>query len=264
MESKNDTLGVSNHDFLNHMDRKPIIDEIYQSGSSIESRCDYRGTAIAGTRGKQPHAGSGVIRSITKGNPTSDVLYDVSGSGNDDDDLSTTNNYQTPVYRHTFTQEFTEQMYSFSKIHQYDDRHSFKEAWAQWTEENKDLILNETRKLENNGYHGNIMDKMFKSARYYFRKKSTEKKAPIKRRNYIGMSRNLLESIDIHIYESIKNPDYKPSNGYNDFYEKNTETIENEIESWALNGQLNQKEDMIAKIKKTYKNRYFVITNKNK
>ncbi len=255
----------------NNMDRTTIFDQLQQSGAAYKSQCKHEHGRASGTQRERTRLIGNMAKheykrddtSIGNGEQTTNALCNVSG----DDVLKTTNiqiQMPIPIYRHTFTQEFINQMYSFSKIHQYDDRHSFKEAWAQWTEENKDLILSETRRLCNDGYDGNVMDKMFKSARYYFRKKSTEKREPIKRRNYIGMSRELLESMDNHIYKSIKNPDYKPSNGYNDFYEENTEMIETEIENWKAAGQMNEKEMMVAKIKKTYKNRYFVISNKNK
>ena len=36
------------------------------------------------------------------------------------------------TFRFKFSQEFTEQMANFAKIHQYDDRKAFKEAWQEW------------------------------------------------------------------------------------------------------------------------------------
>ena len=86
------------------------------------------------------------------------------------------NTIQIPIYRYKFSNDFTEGLFTFAKIHQYDDRKTFKEAWTKWTEENDIIITNEIRRLKDNGYEGNILDKMFKSARYYFRKKPNQKK----------------------------------------------------------------------------------------
>ena len=80
------------------------------------------------------------------------------------------------IFRHKFSDEFTVSLSKFAKIHQYDHRSDFKEAWATWTDDNEDLVATETRRLTNNGYEGDILDKMCKSARYYYRKKSTEKR----------------------------------------------------------------------------------------
>ena len=39
------------------------------------------------------------------------------------------------IYRYKFNDEFTTELYKFSKIHQYDHRKDFKEAWEIWLEE---------------------------------------------------------------------------------------------------------------------------------
>ena len=95
--------------------------------------------------------------------------------------MNTVNNdINKNIYRYKFTDDFTSELFKFSKIHQYDHRKDFKEAWNQWLEANDEIVSNEERHLTNHGYEGNILDKMFKSARYYFRNKSTEKKALVK------------------------------------------------------------------------------------
>jgi len=73
-----------------------------------------------------------------------------------------------PVHRFTFTTEFNNELLSFSKIHQHDDRHAYKHAWERWVENNALLVVSETHYLKNNGFQGNIMEKMFKSGQIYF------------------------------------------------------------------------------------------------
>ena len=68
------------------------------------------------------------------------------------------------IFRYKFTQEFMDELYQFSKIHQYDDRHGFKEAWTEWVEINEDTINAEIRRINELGYNGDIVDKMFKRA----------------------------------------------------------------------------------------------------
>jgi hypothetical protein len=102
---------------------------------------------------------------------------------------------------------------------------------------------------------------MFKSARYYFRKKSTVKVEPKKRRQYIGVSHELLEAMDMHIRSNIGLTDYQPKTGFSDFYDKNQEIIMQIFKS--LNEQdINDKDFIQAKLKKTYKNRYFMLVSK--
>ena len=167
------------------------------------------------------------------------------------------------IYRYKFTENFMEELYEFSKIHQYDARKDFKEAWKIWIEENEDIINNETLRLDNLGYKGNVIDKMFKSARYYFRNKSTDKKEPKQRRQYISVTRELLNAMDNHIEKNMYNEDYQPKTGFILFCKSNEailrETLANVVEQGINDSELIQ-----DKIKKTYKNRYFILTQNNK
>ena len=126
-----------------------------------------------------------------------------------------------PIYRFKFTKDFMEELFTFSKIHQYDERNDFKDAWQIWTEDNEEIINNEIKYLTDLKYDGDIMDKMFKSARYYFRKKSTEKKDPKQRRQYISVTRELLDAMDFHIEENIQNENYQPKTGFILFCKEN-------------------------------------------
>jgi hypothetical protein len=171
------------------------------------------------------------------------------------------NNVNIGIYRYKFTNEFTDELYKFSKIHQYDHRKDFKEAWEKWMDENSNLIDGEVRRLINLGYDGDIIDKMFKSARYYFRKKSTEKKAPSKRRIYVGTQKELLDSMDEHIQMNITSGDFKPSDGFDEFCKQNIDILKEQINILCKSGFTDPNEIKL-KIKKTYKNRYFLFISK--
>jgi hypothetical protein len=165
------------------------------------------------------------------------------------------------TFRFKFTKDFMQQMFEFSKVHQYDNRKDFREAWTLWAEENEESILNEIRRLTEMGYNGDIKDKMFKSARYYFRKKTTDKKDPKARREYICVGKDILESMDAHIQRCIGNDDYKPSTGFIQFCNDpdNKAILQKEIlHFYELN--IRDVEFIQDKIKKTYKNRYFMNT----
>ena len=171
------------------------------------------------------------------------------------------NNVNVNIFRYKFTDDFTGELFKFSKIHQYDHRKDFKEAWNIWTEDNDDIVSEEVRRLTNLHYDGDILDKMFKSARYYFRKKSTEKKEPLKRRDYIAIHRDLLDAMDDHIKSNISGDDYKPSDGFDEFCKANIDLLKEEVNILCRNGFTNSVE-IKNKIKKTYKNRYFLIISK--
>ena len=61
---------------------------------------------------------------------------------------------------------------------------------------------------------------MYKSVRYYFKNKSSEKTKPKKRRQYVGLNRDLLDAIDEHI-EAIFKFNYKPAVAFKEFMENN-------------------------------------------
>jgi len=211
------------------------------------------------------------------------------------------------TYRHEFSKEFMAELSHFSKVHQYDDRHTYKSEWQKWiTQTNIEQAMDfEKRRLQENGYIGDIDDKMFKAGRYYFRKKTTNNDnadtatpatpitAPIApvvtavqdlptpatpaspstpRRTYITMSKPCIRMMDDHISSSATNTSmtFKPSICYTDFYETKmttpemTKEIENIIDKYEktpgamANFTAEQlTEEIMDKIKKTYKNRYY-------
>jgi hypothetical protein len=169
------------------------------------------------------------------------------------------NNTNINIYRFKFTHEFIDELYTFSKIHQYDHRKDFKEVWKIWLDDNECIVENEIRRIQNLGYNGDIKDKMFKSSRYYLRKKSTEKKEPVRRRTYVSVQKDLLDAIDQHIKNNIHNKSYKPSDGFDDFCNNNIDLLKQEINILIRNG-FTDSEEIRKKMKKTYKNRHFLIS----
>jgi hypothetical protein len=186
----------------------------------------------------------------------------------DGDSIATSNNATVEdydinsmnIFRYKFTKEFMDKLYNFSKIHQYDHRKDFKDAWLVWKDENEEFVSDEIRRLNELGCNKDIEDKMFKSARYYFRKKGTEKKAPAIRRDYVGTSKQFISIIDKHIKSNIGS---KPSECYSQFCKDNVDELQIEIKRLVSDG-LTEASEIKEKIKKTYKNRYFMISKNTK
>jgi len=163
------------------------------------------------------------------------------------------------IFRYKFSETFTAELYEFSKIHQHDDRATFKQAWTTWLEESDELVSSEVKRLTELGYDGNILNKMYKSSRYYFRKKSTEKKAPVERRPYICVTEDLLTCMDRHISQIQKK---KPGVSFVEFCQSNEVLLQEEVK-WLCSKGLKDPNDIKEKIKKTYKNRYFIANSYN-
>ena len=213
------------------------------------------------------------------------------------------------TYRHEFSKGFMVELSRFSKVHQYDDRQTYKSEWQKWTSQDEiaEAMEVERRRLQENGYTGDIDDKMFKAGRYYFRKKTstvvadqtittvtttddnniatdppspaaTPSPATAQRRTYITMSKKCIRLMDEHIQRAASTPApttaptavFKPSVCYDDFYQTQMATaamtteIGNIIEKYektpgAMSNQTADEltEEIMDKIKKTYKNRYY-------
>ena len=69
-----------------------------------------------------------------------------------------------------------------------------------------------------------------------------------------------LTAMDEHIKTALaKEADFKPSAGYSEFCENNVLILRTEIQRMVLDNIMDKK-DIAEKIKKTYKNRYFMLT----
>ena len=167
------------------------------------------------------------------------------------------------TFRHKFSDEFVNEIFAFSKIHQYDARKIFKEEWNKWIEtiEIQSLVNIEKKNLSKNGFIGDVMDKIFKSARYYYRKKSNIEKPAKERKEYTGLSKDFLKSMDNEIEKQIIT-NKAPAEAYEEYVKCNKESFETEF--IALNEKIAktniqiEMEEFTQKIKKTYKNRYYL------
>ena len=168
------------------------------------------------------------------------------------------------TFRFKFADEIMTEISEFARIHRYDTKDDFKEAWSVWTGENATLISAEQNRLSTIGFEGDMIKKMYVSARYYFKNKTDVEEAPKKRRKYVTIDKTYIKLIDTYINEAIENGDdsvYKPANCFQDFIQENAEQTSILVRT-LMNDESLENTDIIAKIKKTFKNRYFVLTNK--
>ena len=203
------------------------------------------------------------------------------------------------IFRYKLSDDIMAIISQFAKIHQFDDRHAYKEAWARWLVDQQDTVDREVMRLQQLDYAGDIIDKMFKAGRYYFREKTAIKKhdededganhhdkvnatdnhnandnanngvkkdagKADKRRTYIVMNHELIQVMDSHLQKMMKSNEFKPELAYIHFCDNHVELLRKEIgrlmnENKHTNISGNQ---MSAKFKKTYKNRYFILSSR--
>jgi hypothetical protein len=178
----------------------------------------------------------------------------------------------------------------FAQLHKYNNSKEFKEAWKKWieTEDISSSINNEIKRLTAMGNETNILANMYKSARYYHRKKknnndnvsetennnnNVENKdtSPKTKRKYMSFSVDILEIVNTSIASEIKNnivnniSHISPAEAYANFCDMYADSISREIKYM----QDEYKEhnlthaEIMNKLKKTYKNRYFIIKREN-
>lgn len=199
-----------------------------------------------------------------------------------DEEQTPTEQPETKTYRFKFSEGMTKQLMYFSQIHKLDTLKEYKEAWEKWTIEHNEEIETEYTFLSKQGFQGDIYDKMFKSCRYYYSKKTLKELNSIygdgekeetgektmkktretkPRKQYVHISKTILELIDTHISKHKNEPEFKPAKAYIDFCETNYYTLENYKLSVLDNETMNE-DEYNDKLKKTYKNRYYLIVKK--
>ena len=195
------------------------------------------------------------------------------------------------VLRFEFSGALVEHLAAFANVHRYDDRKTYKEAWVQWMAHNEvaDLFNAEVARLKALGYKGDAADKLYKSGRYYFRQKTCGpgnvvprtpppnlslhaeplgvRGALVAPRKYVTMGHALLVAMDDHIERSMQfNDEYTPAMGFSEFCKLHAHDAVLISEVARLVERAGSKTDAAAvrdiihqKLKKTYKNRYFMM-----
>ena len=189
--------------------------------------------------------------------------------------MDTAANLKARVLRFEFSSELIEHVTAFANVHQYDDRKTYKEAWLQWlaNDEIAALFKTDVARLTDIGYKGDVADKLFKSGRYYFRGKTPQHHPQLQplplppkstRQKYVSVSRDLLDIMDNHIERGLRSETYTPANGFADFCmtHANHDVLKAEVAalSETQTNEPNQSKAIYEKLKKTYKNRYFILT----
>ena len=204
------------------------------------------------------------------------------GNGNNDNKGNTDNKCNNDnlngtkarVLRFEFSSALIERLNGFVNVHEYDDRKTYKEAWMAWLahDEIAALLTTEVARLRDLGYKGDVLDKLFKSGRYYFRTRepmvpntqprlgTAERLGQAPPRKYVLLNSEVLDAMDEHIERGLRSNDaYTPASGFVDFCNMRTDDAVLKAEVVSLSERLSSGEAVHAKLKKTYKNRYFML-----
>lgn len=170
-------------------------------------------------------------------------------------------------FRYDFSSEIKSLLDNFYNINAEKGRKDFKESWTLWinSEEIKSHIDSECARLLNEGYKGDVLDKMYKSVRYYNKKKEICPREKVNNQHTNRFSTQFLDIIDKNVgkhleeeIESTSTISLMQNQSYKRFCLENKEELLRELI------RLRQEkgvipEDIEKKLKKTYKNRFYNV-----
>jgi hypothetical protein len=163
-----------------------------------------------------------------------------------------------------YSDEFAEKLANFAMAHLDDKNKEFKAAWTAWNDENKLMIECEIAKMKAAGYQGSVEDKMYFSARYYYRKKAireqtetTDDDVISPRKKYECIGKNVLIQMNEHILSQIESSTHDSQSGNVVSNMTPSKSFADYCERFSI-----CKDD--ANIKKNYKNLYWRISKKTK
>jgi hypothetical protein len=178
------------------------------------------------------------------------------------------------VFRYNLCDDIMSLITQFAQVHQADDRQTYKDAWQNWLITNRQVIDIEISRLNQLGYTGDVEDKMFKAGRYYFRgkvaiKAKTEsaesaESAEKKTRDYVVMNTNVIQIMDRHLTDMMTTQNFRPATGFTHFCQNHCDILQNEITRLIKQNNNFTAADLSTKIKKTYKNRYYMLNKASK
>jgi len=178
------------------------------------------------------------------------------------------------IYRFKLSPHIIELLTNFSRLHMYSSREVFKDKWKEWLIINREVVDIEKKRLKDLGCTKNIDEKMYTATRYYFKKKEAKETketnatktttattaTTTKRSGYVVLDHELVAKMDSYIKESYCK-EFKPSTSYTIFMDLNKDKIDREVERLLKIeiGKLDTRDKCREKIKKTFKNRCFVL-----
>jgi hypothetical protein len=172
-------------------------------------------------------------------------------------------------FRFDFTSEVGNLLAKFSDEHETEKYNVFQSSWNSWInmEGISDILTKECGRLREEGYTGDVWDKLYKSARYYYKKRGRSNQAlnskTVERSPKIKFSERYLMKLNENI-ESQLNGNRSDNNvislsnndAFNEFCKVNKYEIVEELRLVKERyGELPK--DIIKKLKKIFKNHFY-------
>ena len=177
------------------------------------------------------------------------------------------------TFRFVFSDVLQDYFATFAEEYCDLERKEFKQKWEEWISIPliRNTIQDEIIALQAKGFDGDVLDKMFKCVRYYFRKKAikeismdnkstTEENKDTKWMSHLP--KIIIQNIDTHVREDTHS-NISPYDRYHLFYKENFSLFRDEFEKIIpanyidINKERELFGEFVQKIKKSYKNRLY-------
>jgi hypothetical protein len=195
-------------------------------------------------------------------------------------------NIKFQLTKYAFSDEFSHEIHAFSKEHYQEPLKVFKESWQTWISipDIQTAIQNEIAFIKSKHFSGtddDIMQKIYISARFYYRKKEKKEKKIMdtivdhddlnhKQKLYIGFSQGFIQFMDTYIQKQIVSASHNKDiikisqkESFQQFTLTHISEIKNELfilkEKYDALEQDFVSLDIAQKIKKAYQNRFYTI-----
>jgi hypothetical protein len=196
-------------------------------------------------------------------------------------------NIKIQLTKYAFSDEFSHEIHAFSKEHYQEPLKVFKESWQTWISipDIQTAIQNEIAFIKSKHFSGtddDIMQKIYISARFYYRKKEKKEKKIMgtkvdhddelnhKQKLHVGFSQGFIQFMDTYIQKQIvaasHNKDIikiSQKESFQQFTLTHISDIKNELfilkEKYDALEQDFVSLDIAQKIKKAYQNRFYTV-----
>jgi len=177
------------------------------------------------------------------------------------------NMIQCKKFRFDFSKNVIDLLSEFSTTHHFEKRQLFQQSWNNWIlrDDIKIVLEKECDNLKGEGFIGDIYDKMYKSARYYHKKrdadKNQERKQIVHTNRFSSQFLKMIDNIiNTQIQQEIKSKNSEIIKSQIEFFKEFCLIKKDEIviELKTIKQERGEIcEDIGEKLKKTYKNRFY-------
>lgn len=169
------------------------------------------------------------------------------------------------VFHHRLSDAMLRPLLAFAKLFGDSPAPEFQSHWEKFLVLHRNQIHEEKQRVTEQGFEGDFLHKLYRSARYYLRhKEPTVKVHPLPRTPAISQAQHrknaqtrkeLTRRIADHIRQQSQLPCFTPQRGYDHFCETQRDFVQQQLDHYMVQENYTE-EEAEWKLKKCYKNKF--------